>query len=81
MLNDDMREKCTKGIKVHLGDELELRIRRLAEADSDRPLSAYIRNVLLDHADMMEEDKVFSPSNDATPCNPIRTMRVVGEAS
>lgn len=75
-----MREKCTKGIKVHLGDDLELRIRRLAEADNDRPLSAYIRNVLLDHADMMEDERVLGPSNAATPCAPTRTFCVVGEA-
>ena len=79
-MHDDMRDKATKSVKVHLGDELELRIRRLAEADNDRPLSAYIRNVLKDHADMMEDDNVLGPSNAAPICAPAR-VRVIGEAS
>ena len=80
-MNDEMRDKANRSIKVHLGDELELRIRRLAEADNDRPLSAYIRNVLKDHADMMEDEQVLGPSNAAGPSAPARTFCVVGEAS
>lgn len=67
--------KKTASVRVHMEDELELALRRLADTD-ERDLSAYCRIVLKRHIEMMGGTDLFEQPETKGQSVPLRAVRV-----
>ena len=63
-MNDSMG-KLTSSVRVHMDDDLELALRRLADAD-ERDLSTYCRVILKRHVAMVQATDLAEQVD--TPC-------------
>ncbi len=66
--------KKTASVRVHMEDELELALRRLAE-DDERDLSAYCRVVLKRHVEMMAGTDLREQVDPSCKLVPLRNAR------
>ncbi len=73
----DLDGKRTERIEAYVSLELELWLRRRAEAE-DRKVSQYVCRALLEHARMVEEGAATAQQISPPKTAPLRPVRVSG---